>query len=303
MTTIDKARTFIHRNARPVTLALWRFHFEGGSVQEVLSALGFYQNADGGFGHGLEADCWNPESAPIQTWEAGRILLAVNAPRECELVQGILRYLGSGADFDEAHQQWLNVVPGNNDYPHAIWWSYGDAGSDFQYNPTAMLAGFAVLYAEKGSTLYAKARRIADEAIAWLQTGAAGGDSHVVACFLQLRECLRRAGEAISPAFDAALRETLHQAICTDPEKWRTDYVCRPSMLFSSAKDPFCADFAEAIQAECAMLPETQGEDGSWPVPWAWYTEYTKEFEVAKNWWKGHIILERMLFLRAFGRL
>jgi hypothetical protein len=31
MNTFEKARAFVYRNARPLDLARWQFHFEGGS--------------------------------------------------------------------------------------------------------------------------------------------------------------------------------------------------------------------------------------------------------------------------------
>lgn len=52
-------RRWMYRNARPLDLARWRFHFEGGGAAPVLEALSAYQNEDGGFGHALEADAWN----------------------------------------------------------------------------------------------------------------------------------------------------------------------------------------------------------------------------------------------------
>jgi len=70
----EKTREFIYRNARPLDLARWRYLFEDGSREDVLTALAAYQNDDGGFGHALEADCWNPNSSPIQTWAATRII-------------------------------------------------------------------------------------------------------------------------------------------------------------------------------------------------------------------------------------
>ena len=60
-----RARGFIYRNARPLEFARWRYHFENGSAKDVLSVLTAYQNLDGGFGHGLEADALNPGSSPI----------------------------------------------------------------------------------------------------------------------------------------------------------------------------------------------------------------------------------------------
>ena len=70
----EKAKSFIYRNARPIDYARWNYHFENGSVQNVVTVLKCYQNEDGGFGHALEADCWNPKSSPVQTWCATEIL-------------------------------------------------------------------------------------------------------------------------------------------------------------------------------------------------------------------------------------
>ncbi len=300
MTTYEKVRAYVYRHARPLDLFRWRFHFEGGSAEDVLTALSFYPNEDGGFGHAIEPDCWNPGSWPIGTWAAVCILLDVDAPSHHPLVQGVLRYLDSGADFDAAHQQWLNVVPGSNDHPHATWWTYGEKGSEFKYNPTALLAAFALLHAKRRSPLHNKARQIVRQAVDFLLSGGVNGEQHITACFLQLRSCLIRAGEPLPSGFDAALCDEMHRAICTDPERWRTGYVCRPSNLLSSPDDPFAADFAAAIAAECAILPDDLGDDGAWPISWQWWTPY-REFTVAECWWKSHLIIERMRFLRGFG--
>ena len=40
-------RTWIYRNARPLELALWQFCFEGGTREQVMEMLEFYQNEDG----------------------------------------------------------------------------------------------------------------------------------------------------------------------------------------------------------------------------------------------------------------
>ena len=63
-----------------------------------LAALKAFQNEDGGFGHALEPDCFNPNSSPIQTWKAIVHLeeIGIDDP-DHEIIQGILRYLDSGA--------------------------------------------------------------------------------------------------------------------------------------------------------------------------------------------------------------
>ena len=53
-------RRFVLQRARPIDYARWCFEFEGASSDLVLDILSQYQNGDGGFGHALEADFWNP---------------------------------------------------------------------------------------------------------------------------------------------------------------------------------------------------------------------------------------------------
>ena len=88
MTTYEKARAFMYRCARPLEMALWQHRFEGGSADSVLHALSFYQNEDGGFGHALEADNWNPSSTPLTTQTATESLYAVDAPAGHPIVEG-----------------------------------------------------------------------------------------------------------------------------------------------------------------------------------------------------------------------
>lgn len=97
----NKARNFIYRNARPLDIARWKYQFENGEREEVITALSAYQNEDGGFAHALEPDCWNPNSAPIQTWVATEIIRDIKLEdKNYPLIKGILRYLAYKMDFD-----------------------------------------------------------------------------------------------------------------------------------------------------------------------------------------------------------
>lgn len=150
--SVHTVHRWMLRSARPVDLARWRFHFEGGSVRQVLEALSAYQNPDGGFAYALEADCWNPCSSPIQTWCATEILREIGVTEhDNTVISGILRYLDSGSDFDG--EKWACEVASNNDAPHAFWWDWQE-GRPCDYNPTATLAGFALRFAAPDSPLY-----------------------------------------------------------------------------------------------------------------------------------------------------
>lgn len=66
----NAAKQFVLQNARPIDLAVYKYFFENGSNKTVIEELLKYQNQDGGFGNGLEADYWNPNSSPIATNDA-----------------------------------------------------------------------------------------------------------------------------------------------------------------------------------------------------------------------------------------
>lgn len=303
MNTFEKAKTFIYRHARPLDLALWQFHFEKGSPDAVVRALSFYQNEDGGFGHGLEPDFLNPNSTPIATWQATQILREIGfTDKNHPMIVSILRYLESGADFSLTHRQWDNTVPTNNEYPHAIWWKDSDE-RQYRYNPTAALAGFILRYADPASTVYQLGRDIAQEAVTWFLQTAPFEDQHITACFLTLYEDLTetQADYIDLSAFRKKLNEQVGVNICRDTEKWKTSYVPKPSDFIMSQASPFYADNAETAEYECEHITENQLPDGSFPVPWQWWTDY-KEFEISQNYWKAIITIKNMRYLQAFGK-
>ena len=302
MNTYEKARAFMYRCARPLELALWQYHFEGGSADNVLHALSFYQNEDGGFGHALEADNWNPNSSPLTTQTATEILYAVDAPADHPIVQGVLRYLASGKDFDAEHRQWPGSIPSNNDHPRAIWWTW-DGKDAYQYNPTAGLAAFILRYAPRDSAVYQKGLAIAREAVSWLLTQEPFGEKHVVYLFMRLAEFGQGHDIPGLNELSARLNDFVPLCVCTDLSRYGVEYVDRPTDLINGPKHPWYPLMAEAAHAECDFLLRSQLADGSWPVPWTWWNEFTAEYEVAAMWWKSHITLKHIVFLKNFGKV
>lgn len=298
MELYEKARKFIYRNARPLELARWKYHFENGSAEDVVKILSVYQNEDGGFGHALEADNWNTHSTPVTTWSATTYLREIGFP-DCAdaMIQGILKYLDSGKDFAEG--KWFNVVAGNNDYPHAIWWECKEAAGMPGDNPTVSLAGFILKFADKDSALYYKAQAIVKQAVeAFLENGSE--EFHTLKCFYELlRYCEEMKDFALFDlsVFQTKLYEMISRVICKEPEKWFTDYVCKPSMFWEKG----CSYIDEELaKVEADMIMRRQLPDGSFPITWQWWTEY-KEFEISANWWKSCIIIDNMLYLRALS--
>ena len=303
--TYARARAFIYHNARPLDIARFQYHFENGSREAVLAALASYQNGDGGFGHALEADAWNPNSTPIQTWAATEILREIGlTDANHPIISGILSYLASGKDFEGRF--WYNTVRSNNDYPHAPWWhTESDSTSHNDYNPTACLAGFILRFAEPGGVLCQLGRRIAKEAIDTYMAGGLLEDMHTAACYTRLSEYIGEAG--ITDVLDnAALKEKLKlqvkHSITQNTAEWETGYICRPSQFFNSKESPYYDDNKETADYECAFIRKAQLDDGSWAIPWSW-ADYPEEWAISKNWWKGNGVILNLLYMNGIGKL
>ncbi len=300
MSMFEKAKRFVYRHARPLDLARWQYHFENGSADAVLCALSVYQNKDGGFGHALEPDFWNKNSTPIATWFATEVLREIGwKDASHPIVGGILRYLESGADFDRGHNQWLNVVPKNNVYPHAVWWTYGEGGSEFKYNPTASLADFILRFADPSSALYQKAVVIAQEAVSYLKNAIPFEEQHVTTCFCNLYDdCLAANVSFLDmKEFSELLRKQVRHCINPQYELWFTEYHTKPSDFILSKDSMFYDDNKELLDLERELLPRQQTEDGGFPVTWSWWTDYSEQ-HLATSWWRASFAIKNLLFLQ-----
>lgn len=302
-TTYEKAKTFMYRNARPLDMARFQYHFENGSKEAVMNVLSYYQNEDGGFGHAVEADCWNPNSIPLHASTAGNIIQEIDFNDAAHpVIQGLLKWYESGDCFNG--KSWDMTVRSNNDYPHAPWWHTESVSScHTDYNGTAQIAGFIVRYAGKGSELFNLAVRIAKEAIAALEPENIM-DMHTCACYLHMAELFEKAKAAEYIAFDE-LKEKVHKSvnklIVKDISQWN-GYICRPSQFFNSKDSEYYPENKEMSDYECEHIINTQLEDGSWDIAWSW-ENYPGEWAISKNWWKGQVIIENLLYLQGFGMI
>lgn len=300
----DQVNVWIHRNARELELAQWEYFFENGTKEAVLKALQSYQNPDGGFGHALEADNWNPNSSPITTQQAIKILNDIdfhdlNHP----IYQGIFTYLNSEKDL--LSYGWRFTIPTNDEYPHAPWWNYNEEQNKNEYyGVTAVYASFILLTFPKDSLLYQKALTLANELIELMMGDGTYGDMGIE-CFLLLADtmCKKNLTHYDHDEIWNRLFAKVKNAIEHDTSKW-IYYVARPSNYITSPDSVLYAQNKEITDQEVQYLITTFPEDGVWPITWTWFdnmAKYEKQFTVSENWWKASKAIEKMRFLQAFG--
>lgn len=230
--TFEKARQFMYRNARPLDLARFRYHFENGDKEEVLKVLSFYQNEDGGCGHAVEADCWNPNSTPLHSSSASDI----------------------------------------------------------------------VRYAEPDSALFHLGIRVVNEAIESLSQHELL-DRHTCASYVRMKEYVEKAGVTEQIHYNLLkdrLHESVNNLIDRDTSKWG-GYVCRPSQFLSSRDSEYYKDNKDIAGYECTHIINSQLPDGSWDIPWGW-DGFPDEWAISRNWWKGQVIIENLLYLKGFQK-
>lgn len=293
---LARAHGYVARQGRPLEHARWGV-LAGGTPDLALDVLAEYQNPDGGFGHALEPDFWNPGSTPIQSWVAMEVLREVGCPSDHPLVRGLLGWLEA---------QWAagtglpSVVPGNNDHPHAPWWAYDEAGghsNHSEWNPQAALAGFAWGHAPAGSRVEALARDAVTRGLAALETEGTTFDPHVVACFVTLAEELAaKPGDFDLEALEGWLNALAEALVEPDPDRWFTTYCCRPSQLVR-APGRWSARLEDLARLEAEALVAAQDEEGSWPVTWSWEGE---TWPVARTWWRGVMAVQNARFVKTW---
>ena len=305
MTAFEEVRGWMHRNAREAELCLWKALFEAGEPATVADALLPYQNGDGGFGHALEADNWNPASTPPAVCTALKYLrLAGFWDFSHPAYAGIGRFLRSGKCRNG--RGWMFNVPENNGWPRAPWWTYSEEENEKEFaGINAALNAFVLRAFPEDDPLYGQALETAQALLARLDSDGPQADGELET-FDDLLGAIERRG---IPGFDTAgmrkkLRGKLRAAVCTDPARWG-EYVKKPSFALTFLDGTLYGELKEAADAELDWMLETREPGGVWPISWKWYgmEQYDREFALSENWWKGMVAIENTAFLRKFGRI
>ena len=94
------------------------------------------------------------------------------------------------------------------------------------------------------------------------------------------------------------LNKSINKLIERYTEKWNA-YVCVPSTFISSKQSEYYAENKEIADFECQYIINTQLSDGSWNIAWTW-NDFPNEWAISKNWWKGQVIIQNLLYLKGF---
>ena len=298
--TFCRCTRFVETHARPLDQAIFRHTFTEGSSDDVRLELATFRNEDGGFGNGLESDFLLPDSSAIATWVGLGLLVELETPVDHPLVAGAVDYLLHTMHTDDG--RWATVPPAVNDHPHASWWQYDESKGGTMldgtpWNPTAALTGYLTYYARlcpAGLLIDLQTR-----ALHYLEAQADDGvDMFELSCFITLA---RQVPADLRPRFHQALKTGVGLTVETDPAKW-SEYGAEPLGFVDGPNSFLYPDLHDAVEANLDFWIETLPEDGGWQPSWTWGI-FDDVFAATKPGIAGHVTVERLRRLHAFGRI
>lgn len=280
MEIFEGAREFVRTEARVLERRLFATVFEGADPAGVVDALRGYQNADGGFGHGLEPDKRCPDSTGLDVETAFDVLLAAGA-RDDELVRRACDWLQSIATPEGAVSLASPAIEGYPRAEHMAEWTYIPG-----LNPTAGLVG----------RLYALGveHPWRDQAEAWCKAALAEGFPEDAHAMHESMEFLEHTGRPeLSKIKDWLPKLSHYRADAADPS-----YGVTP-LQFAPSPDSFWRQLFDDAQIEAHLdrLIADQQPDGGWAIAWE------PPGQAATLEYRGVVTIQALRTLKAYGRL
>lgn len=295
----EAIEAFVMNEGRIIDQAKWQYSFNNGTKEAVLEALLAYQNTDGGFGNGLEADIRMPESSSIASTEA--VLIAYEYELDCNAkwFNILLNYFEqtiSSASLLPSY--WEKVPPIVENHPHAPWWHYNKS-EIFSPNPCAVIASAFIQYGSPAQKIIGQ--EIAKRCIDFLLSSDECSE-HDCYCLQTLIEVLAKIDHKLvdSNVF-SALERRIGEVLCTDQAEWG-NYVAQPLDLAHSKQSSGYKRVKPYIEENIGYWLKTLKPEGYWEPNFSWQDGTVLAEEVSQIW-RAYIAVKRVRILSAFEEL
>jgi hypothetical protein len=302
--SFERARKFLLQHARPLERSLFLHRFEGAGTDGVLIALSSYQNLDGGFGRALEPDMRSPSSSSLATAIGLRILVELGSPAEEPIVRRAVSYLEG--TFEKEMGVWRPVPLDVNSYPHAPWWHDGGGSLErifdgFRIIPRALVVAGLCHHSSLVSAdwLNDVTERTIESIESDPELGGGGGSDLEYAIALAETEGLPSPWER---RLRRRLLEAIPKAVVADPERWGS-YCLTPLRVISTPETIGADLVSDLVQRHLDYQIDHQSAEGTWDPAWSWGDAYPEAWAQARLEWRGHLALESLTRLKAFGRI
>lgn len=284
--------------------ALFLHRFEDAGTEGALTALGTFQNSDGGFGRALEPDLRSPSSSALATAIGLRVLCELDCPAEEPLVRRAIAYLE--AAFEEESGTWVVAPSDVNSYPHAPWWHDRDGSLErtfggFRVIPRALVLAGLNRYPSLVPSEWLE--RVTEETVGHIESdpelgGGGGSDLEYAIALAETRGLPRGWARRL----ESRIREVIPKALVGDPQRWGS--YCLTPLRAIRTPETIGADLvADLVQKHLDYQIDHQSPEGTWDPVWSWQGSYPADWALARLEWRGHLTLESLTQMEAFGRI
>jgi hypothetical protein len=295
-----RAANFILDNGNNLQRKRFSFHFDDDfdtdPTEAVIKSLAPYQNADGGFGHGLEPDLRTTNSSVICTTVALQIFEETNAPSNTPAIAAAMSFLDKQFRFNN----WPNIGENCNEAPHAPWWKYNEnwACTDrFLANPGAEIISYQLHYGSKLPSLVQN--NLLERALEHLNQHEL--EMHELLNYVRLYHCKYLSShyrEAMTPA----LLNHSYQLVKVNPADWE-EYGLTPIDLVKNSQSIFYEFFGESLDANFDYQIDQQSEEGCWVPRWSWGGAFPETWQQVESQIKVELTLKFLIQLKSFNYL
>ncbi|MHC0036641.1 hypothetical protein [Pseudoneobacillus sp. C159] len=246
----QKARSYLMNQGRRLEQELFRFHFENGNPQNIVSLLQKYQGENGGFRNMGEGHSVIPNA--MDTSMAFQYLSEAGASTNDEVVQKGIQYIIDSYDNElkcwharpnQRSKRWLD-------------------------NPCAELVGYLYEYRELVPEAFL--RNVTENALANMSTIHTTEEPRQFYFLASL--CLLRLAIRIDEPYKSIILEQLtkdiDEIIETDSERWSITYSAKPFFFAHSPNSPMFLPIKDYVIRSLENEIITQSEDGHFILNW-----------------------------------
>ncbi|TLG76557.1 hypothetical protein [Culicoidibacter larvae] len=292
---VDAIEMWIMEYGRPLEKAKWQVMMRNAEANLVLAELLKYQNADGGFGNGLEPDITMPESSATASAEALFIADEYGLLQDAPWLAQLLAYFENTAD-EQRPMTWEQVPNIVETYPHAPWWQYQSA-TEYRPNPGAVAAAVLIIYGN--ATQQDLGLREAERALAFLMQAEVAFEHDLFCLQFMVEHLLAINSPMITDAVVVKLQTLIHQTTSFDSATWEgyvakpLDFVDKPNSLWYSAVEA-------GVEKNFTNWIETLHPEGYWQPNFSWGEE-SNEAQYVTQIWRGVVSVQRVTKFKHFG--
>jgi len=311
--SFKKVSQYITENARPLEKRIFEYYFNNGNSLEIINELEKFQNSDGGFGNGLEADFRLPLSSPMATSVAfNHLIKYADNEKAYDIIKSGIKYFEK--TFVANENRWFVVPKEVNNFPHAPWWHYlereGMTIIDRNWgNPSSEIISYLYKYKDFVSTL--NVEELLNYAIDYFLNKDEFKAESEVYCYIRLFELLP---DTLAKKIENKLTFAVQSTICDKREEW-DKYVPQPLHFINNPKSNRFGISNDLIEENLDYLIDTIESNGKINPPWNWHNlksmidpnwnwdDYNSKWEIAKKEWTSILTLKALIALNNFKRI